>query len=711
MLNDIINKSEYYLMNSNSLQKEDILWLQELIREHNKLYYNNESPVISDKEYDELFKILKNLEKKFNIFDKNSPTQKIDVFLSKQFQKWIHITPMLSLDNTYNSEDILEFDKRIWNILKKETNSPLYFIKRDWEWEIGGEDQWYIIELKFDWLGISLTYKDWKLTRALTRWKWDEWEDVTINILQIQNIPKTIPFKIEQEIEIRWEIIMPIDEFKNLNETRKNSWEKLFANPRNAASGSLRQLDYNITKSRNLKFFAYSFPYLEKSWQFTVDNLQKKITTYFEIIQTLKSFWFSISPYFYEAKNIQEVVNEIEKITINKPNYEFETDWLVIKLNDLSKWKILGSTEHHPRHSIAYKFPAINVRTKVLDIEHSVWRTWIITPIAHLYPVNISWVIVSRATLHNYDELQKKDICIWDEVFVIRAGEVIPEIISVIKEVRTWEEKEVIIPEFCPSCETKLKKDEWKIALYCPNKKTCPAQTLGSLISFVSKNWANIEWLWDKIIELFLEKWFITDFVSIYKLEKYKNEILNLEWFKDKKVQNIFDEIQKSRTMQLQNFFVSLWIPQVWKKTWKILSNFISWRSILDTIFNLKTEELEQIKDIWPVAAHSIVYYFEEYKDLVVRLINELDIIYPEEKEKFSSMVLNWKSFCVTWSFPNISRDKIHKIIEENWWETRTSVTKNLDYLIVWSEAWNKLQKAQEFWVKIISLEEFEKMI
>ncbi|MBP8017058.1 NAD-dependent DNA ligase LigA, partial [Candidatus Gracilibacteria bacterium] len=668
--------------------------LQEIIREHNKLYYNEESPVISDKEYDELFKILKSLEEKFNISNYNSPTQKIDVLLSKQFEKGKHKTPMLSLDNTYNSEDIHEFDKRILNILKND------------------EKLSYIIELKFDGLGISLTYKNGKLIRALTRGKGDEGEDVTINIMQISNIPKKIPFTHNEEIEIRGEIIMPIYEFEKLNKSRLDLGEKLFANPRNAASGSVRQLDYNITKSRNLKFFAYNFPYLENNF------LEENILTYSEILDKLKSFGFSTSPYFFKARNIDEVIKEIEKVGTNKVNYEFETDGLVIKLDDLKKWKSLGFTEHHPRYSIAYKFPATNVRTKILDIEHSVGRTGILTPVAHLNPVNVSGVIVKRATLHNYDELQKKEIKLGDEVFIVRAGEVIPEVVSVIKEVRTGKEKEVIIPEFCPSCETRLKKDEGKVAWYCPNKKFCPAQTLGSLISFVSRSGANIEGLGDKIIELFIEKEFITDFVSIYHLKKFQNEILALEGFKDKKVSNILEEIENSRKMPLTNFLVALGIPQVGKKTAKLLANKISSKlendknsNLSEILFNLNSEELEEIKDIGPIGAHNVVYYFEEYSDLVSRLLNEINIILPEISNQTSSLPLNGKSFCVTGSFPDISRDEIHKIIEENGGETRTSVTKNLDYLVVGSEAGSKLAKAKEFNVQILSLEEFYKLI
>lgn len=734
-----------YLYTEQNLTNDDIIPLQELVRFHNELYYKNEAPIISDKEYDDLFKLLKNLEEKYNVFDSNSPTRRIDVLVSNQFNKWIHKSPMISLDNTYDSDDILDFEKRILNILKSDVRIA------------------YNIELKFDWLGVSLTYKWWKLVKALTRGNWVEWEDITINALQINSIPKEIPFKIE-EIEIRWEVVMPIKSFENLNKQRLESWEKLFANPRNAASGSLRQIDYEVTKSRNLEFFAYSFPYLEwlpspptplhdiergvdidslKSIE-NIQNLAPLSTSgeglgvrfYSEEINLLSSWWFHISPYFYQAKDINEVVREIEKLTQNKPTFDFEIDGLVLKINDLSLWKTLGTTEHHPRYAIAYKFPAVNVRTQVLDIEHSVWRTWIVTPIAHLEPVNVSWVIVRRATLHNYDELAKKDVRIGDNVFIVRAWEVIPEVISVITETRTWNELVVNPPVKCPSCETELKQDSWKVAWYCPNKKFCPAQTLGSLISFVSKNWANIEWLWDKIIELFLDKWFITDFSSIFKLARYRDEILTLDWFKEKRIQNILDEVEIARNMPLNSFFVALGIPQIGKKTAKTLLNFLTTSGKLDDIFtyrqdkefsqefrteqaslfleifdNLSSVELETIKDIWPVGAHSIVYYFEEYRELVSDLLSEINFTLPNKILVNTDSKIAGKSFCVTGSFSNISRDEIHKIVEDNWGETRTSVSSNLDYLIAWESAWSKLKKAQDLWVQILSLDEFISMV
>jgi DNA ligase (NAD+) len=466
MPKSLLENSHYFLQNIQTLTQDDIVSLQECIREHNVLYYNSESPVISDEEYDRLFHVLKELETKFGIVDATSPTQSIAVLVGNQFQKGTHKYRMLSLDNTYDEADILDFDKRIKNILKNDSDIE------------------YCIEVKFDGLGIALTYENGKLVRALTRGNGIEGEDVTINAMQIVSIPKHITLK--ENIEIRGEVVMPITAFQELNIRRQNAGEKLFANPRNAASGSLRQLDWEVTKSRNLEFYAYSFPDLEEKiakysppYQggarggFGGDILPplpasplageeeslKLVLTYADYTNLLKKLGFQTSAYFFIAKNERELAEEIHRLTEHRPVFPYEIDGLVLKMNNLNRWQDLGMTEHHPRYAIAYKFPAQYVRTKLRDIEHSTGRTGIVTPVAILEPVNVTGVTVSRATLHNYDELRAKDIMIGDNVFIVRAGEVIPEVVSVIIEARDGSQKIVEIPAHCPSCQTPLTQD------------------------------------------------------------------------------------------------------------------------------------------------------------------------------------------------------------------------------------------------------------
>ena len=345
---------------------------------------------------------------------------------------------------------------------------------------------------------------------------------------------------------------MPHAAFHRVNDERMLAGEKLFANPRNAASGSLRQLDYRITANRGLQFFAYSVPRFEDETDFQmtspgltssgpnadamsplknpiVSSENLAIRTYRDYMNRLKTWGFFTSPYFFHAHSLEELQKEIARCTEKRPEFPFDIDGLVIKLDNISLWRKLGTTEHHPRFAIAYKFPQIHVRTKLLDVEHSVGRSGIVTPVAHLVAVNVTGVTVRRATLHNYDELEAKDVRIGDFVFLVRAGEVIPEIIASIPELRTGTERMVARPTVCPSCGGALTQDPGKVAIYCPNRATCPAQTHGALVTYVGKHAANIDGFGEKGIALFLEKNFLSDFPSFYHLLEHREEILNLE--------------------------------------------------------------------------------------------------------------------------------------------------------------------------------------
>ncbi|OIO75966.1 DNA ligase (NAD(+)) LigA [Candidatus Gracilibacteria bacterium CG1_02_38_174] len=691
------------------MSESDIVSLQEILREHNRLYYTEQSPIISDSEYDRLFQTLKNLEEQYGIWDIKSPTKRIDVLVSSQFQKGLHTWPMISLDNTYDENDIADFEGRIRNILRQKNL------------EIGNNDGIpyfplsYAMELKFDGLGLSLTYRDGELVRALTRGNGVEGEDVTINALQIKSIPRSIPFT-SREVEIRGEVVLPISEFTRINRERMETGEKVFSNPRNAASGSLRQLDYTITASRKLAFYAYSFPYAETE----EGRKDLNITTYRDYLSLLESFGFTKTPYIYSARNLEELQSEIHRLTLSRPVFDFEIDGLVIKLNSLSLWYMLGTTEHHPRYAIAYKFPAIHVRTKLLAIVHSVGRTGVITPVAILEPVNVGGVTVSRATLHNYDELAKKGVMEGDQVFIVRAGEVIPEVIGPIVEVRDGTEKSIIPPTACPSCGTPLVRDAGKVALYCPARATCPMQTSGALKSFAGKHGANILTLGDKIIYIFIEQGFLTDFISLYHLGEWSDKILALEGFKEKKLQNILESIETSRNMPLANFFVALGIPQVGRKTGKLLAKYVNEKImgnrelIGEVCFHLTYEELEQIHDVGPATAGSIVYYFEENREMITGLLEEVHPVissFESDNREGEELKLTGKSFCVTGSFESISRDEIHTFIEQNDGEVRTSVSPKLNYLIVGSDAGSKKAKAEELGVKILDLEELYELV
>lgn len=722
-ISQLLTVSTGLLSRLHLLKKEDIPLLREVVREHNHLYHIEEQPIISDTEYDRLFHALARLEADYNMLDQDSPTAQLAILASEQFQKVYHQYPMISLDNTYSVEDVRDFERRIDNILKD--NRPVKL--------------WYYIQPKYDWLGLAVIYKNWKFDQAITRGSGVEWEDVTIGAWEIKNIPKQIKaLKNVERMEIRGEVMMSRTIFEKVNRERLQWWEKLFANPRNAASGSLRQIDPLVTRNRELQFFPYSVPQIEQ-WYDITWNIQ----SYQDLMWLIESWGFDRQDFpesefkFYNL-DLDWVVWEIEREIKDKKEYfDFDIDGIVIKLDDMALWDNLGRTEHHPRYAIAYKFPAKQVRTRVLSIEHSVGRTGTVTPVANLEPVDVSGVIVRRATLHNYDELTKKWVREGDYVFIMRAWEVIPEIISVIVDARDGSEKVVFPPRICPVCSTELEQDFWKVAIFCPNKH-CSAKILGQLEMFVSRQALNIDGLGPRQIEDFIEQWWITDFASVFQLKKYREQILELEGYKEKSVQNLIDSLEKSRHTTLDRMLVWLGIPNVGKKTAKQLASVIArnfpvsvedgvaiqvsentengllrasqWRnqSMITTIVSITEEELLEVKDIWPETARTFVEYMIENREIVTRLFEELDIQFDQipEWNREESWIFG-KSFCVTGSFDSISRDKIHEMIENHGGEVRSSVSSKLDYLIAGENAGSKLAKAKECWVSILTLDEF----
>jgi DNA ligase (NAD+) len=672
--------------------RDDISQLRGLVEFHRHQYYELDTPLISDEEFDRLYSLLVSLEEKFDESHVSSPTQKVQNLVDNHFTKASHLHKMMSLDNTYNAEDLREFETRIRRILREE----------------GGDRSLdYIIEYKFDGLGIALRYEDGQLTRALTRGDGQVGEDITLNVMEITNIPHTIPYS--WTIEIRGEVVMPRSAFDALNQRRLEIGEKLFANPRNAASGSLRQLDPTVTRERDLLFFAYSCPDLEEIHK----HDKREEGTYLSLIEKLGSWGFQTSKkseqgeLFFEKKTGVESIIEMIHAMGKKPVCPFDIDGLVIKINDLHLWQTLGMTSHHPRYAISFKFPAEYARTRIIEIEHSVGRTGTITPVAHVEPVNIMGVTVQHATLHNYDEVAKKDLRIWDQVFIHRAGEVIPEIIAPIIEARTGAEQIIVPPTHCPICESPTYKEGEKIALLCSNP-ACPAREMQALEWFVSKHGVDIDGFWPKQIELFLELGWVTDMASIYDLRDHRDELLQIEWYKEKSVDNLLTAIEAKRTLPIDRFIGALGIPWVGKRTAKLLAPlFQNTEDILH--FHLSIEILESVKDIWPGTAGTISTYFETHKHLLERLLARVTIVFPKTIEKTSG-VLAGKTFCVTGTF-TLSRDDIHAMVEANGGEVRTAVSGNLDYLIAGENAGSKREKALSLGVKVLNWEEFQGLL
>ena len=704
---DLVSISQKLLnQETKDFSTQDLWEFSKLIQAHGELYYSKESPIISDREYDELFKKYESVKKFF--WEEIDILEKTGDFQQSSFKKVAHSRPMISLDNTYNAEELRDFDTRVKRITQEDKDLP------------------YTIEFKFDGLWVEIIYIDGIYTQAITRGNGLEWEDVTENVRQITNIPKKIDKK--WRFEVRWEVVMPISSFERLNKDALKNWEKVFANPRNAASGSLRVLDSSITKSRDLKYFAYDVSDLNlitQSWILSLPE-EKGATRpvkYSDMIYYLESLGFEISTYFPQCRWIDMVITEVEQAEKIKDTIDFEIDGLVIKVNDLDLWWEIWSTEHHPRYAISYKFPAEINTTKILSIEHSVWRTGTITPVANVEPVELSGAIIRRSTLHNYDEIEKLDIREGDRVFIKRAGEVIPKIISVVTDVRDGSERQIKIPEFCPSCNSEVLKDEDKVRYYCGNTMSCPAQNKEQLAHSVWKNGLDIDGLWERQIEIFLEQGLISNLIDIFSLKNKREKILALEGFQEKSVDKLLKSIEDSRKMDIAKFLRSIWIPWVGKKTAKIIGEYISVAShsttlswILSLFEGKETadmeEELQELSDIGPEVARSLVEFFTQREEYVVWLLEILEVQILDSSlrsEWWKLWKYAWKKMCITGSFEWYSRDRLIEILEAEGWEFVGSVSKKTDYLLAGEKAGGKLKKATELGVEVLSVDEFLK--
>lgn len=677
-----MNKEIVFELSKEYLEKEIVSFSQnemkklaDIIAFHSELYYEKQDPIISDSEYDILFKKLEALEEKFEV--QNKASQEVGSKVKRSsFEKVAHSRPMISLDNTYNEQELRDFDKRVKRILGSDETFP------------------YTIEFKFDGLGIELIYQDGILTRAITRWNGIEGEDVTQNIKQIKNIPQKI--NKSGTFEVRGEVVMPISSFERLNEEAKRNGEKVFSNPRNAASGSLRVLDIAITKKRDLKYFAYDVS----------DFSEFSDGSYAHMIHYLEELGFEISSYYPKCVGIEQVISEIEGLWNIRNEIDFEVDGLVVKVNDISLWKDIGSTEHHPRYAIAYKFPAEIVTTKLESVEHSVGRTGTITPVANLEPVNIWGAMIRRATLHNYEEVEKLWVKVGDNVFLKRAGEVIPKIISV---ALAHEAGEVIqAPKLCPSCGSEVLNDNDKVRYYCPNDYGCPAQMREKIAFAAWKQGFNIDGFGERQAELFLELGFIKKFGDIFRLKNFREDILALEGFQEKSVNNLLSGIEKVRKSDIVTFLKALGIPGVGKKTAKTLAKLID--SVEHPILSgfAMTWELEELPDIGPEVARSVVEFFKNHRELTLDLLWELEIVFPKETTPVDADS-PWagKKVCITGSFEWYKREELAEMLEARGGEFSSSVSRKTDFLLAGEKAGSKLKKAQELGVTVISLEDF----
>ena len=665
--------------------------LRNEIEYHNNLYYNEDKPLISDMEYDALMRELKQLEQEYPELLKNeengesSPTEKIGGTASEKFSKVRHRVPMLSLSNTYNISEIEDFDKRIKKIILSEN------VKNH------SKELEYILELKLDGLSISLIYENGVLVQAVTRGDGQVGEDVTENIMEIRTIPKKL--KKNVSLEVRGEIILPISSFNRINQEREDDGEDVFANPRNAASGTIRQLDKTIVAERGLDCYLY----------YLVNAENYGINTHLESIEYIEKLGFKTTKIFEKYTDFKELKKSIDKWHNDRKKLDYETDGLVIKVNNFALYETLGYTTKSPRWAIAYKFPAEQVKTKLMDVTFQVGRTGVITPVAELEAVNLSGSVVKRASLHNFDEIRRKDIKIGDNVIVEKAAEIIPQVVNVVFDDRTGQEIKIQEPTNCPVCNSELAHEEGLVALKCHNP-LCPEKVKRQIAYFVSRDAMNISGLGDKIVEKFIELGKIKTIVDIYSLEKYREELENLEKMGQKSVDNLINSIESSKNRDFSKVLYALGIPFVGKFNANLLTKTFK------NIENLKNQSIENllaVKGIGDKVAVAVNTFLNDENNW--KIITDLQniglqfVVDETNSEEIADNPIKDKNFLATGKLQKYKRNDIKDIILSKGGNYLSAVSKNLDFLIAGEKAGSKLEKAEKLGVRILTEDEFEK--
>lgn len=651
--------------------KEEIFKLVALLNKYSYDYYVEDNPQISDTEYDTLYKQLEKLEQEYPEFIlDNSPTQRVGDRVLDEFEKVIHKVPMLSLSNTFSIEDLRDFDSRISKLSSDDSIE-------------------YICELKIDGLAISINYENGKLVSAATRGDGMVGENVTENIKTIFSIPKTL--KTKKSFEVRGEVYLPKKSFELLNKEREENNEVLFANPRNAAAGSLRQLDSKITAKRRLSAFIYSVVGDENI------NSQKMALT------VAADVGLPVNPNFKLCKTIDEVVDYIMYWEEHKQDLPYEIDGIVIKVNSYSLQEEIGSTQKSPRWATAYKFPEEELATKLLDIELSVGRTGIITPVAVLNPINISGSTVSKASLHNKDIIDELDIHIGDMVVVKKAGEIIPKVVRVVEELRLANSEKYVMPNICPSCKSKTFTKEGDPFTRCLNLD-CPEQNIRKIIHFASREALNIEGLGDKVVATLYEKGIIKHTIDLFSLDR--NKLVELERMGDKSVDNLLNAIENSKQSSLDKVIFALGILNVGKKAGKILAEYYK---NLTNFSKATVDELLELPDIGLITAESIVDYLSNDNNL--RFINELIEIgmnpQYEIQNKNTDNIFSGKTIVLTGKLVELTRNEAKEYLERFGAKVTGSVTSKTDYVIAGEKAGSKLAKAEQLGIQVLSEDNF----
>ena len=661
---------------------KQINYLKSVIREHDHRYYVLDDPQISDHEYDSLLRELKNLEDSHpELITSDSPTQRVGGSPISEFDQIQHSKPMLSLGNAFGIDELEAFNKRINDTLD-------------------ANDVEFNAELKFDGLAVTILYENGIMKYAATRGDGSVGEDVTHNIKTI----KTIPLKLHGEnhpriFEVRGEVLMDKNDFKELNEYQISLGQKTFANPRNAAAGSLRQLDPKITAKRKLKFYAYSLGQVDQDLE---------LTNHTDILEYIHNAGVPISSYSQRVVGINQMQHFYEDILKKRNSLPFDIDGIVYKVNSIKNQENLGYVSRAPRWAIAYKFPAEEAETVVNDINVQVGRTGVITPVARLHPVFVSGVTVTNATLHNEDEMLRKDIRIGDSVIVRRAGDVVPEVVRVIKEKRPSTAKVFKMPQYCPICNSQVIRIDGEAAQRCTGQLKCEAQAKQAISHYVSRKAMNIEGLGAKIIDHFFEKGMIKNISDIYQLDY--DEIQKMEGFGEKSAENLKDAIELSKNTTLAKFIYALGIRNVGEATSK---DIVKKLGTLDNVMKASIDDFLEINDVGPVVAQSLHQFFQEDENkAIINNIIEFGVKWDDQAQNVTNnQKLNQQTFVITGTLENFSRDEIKELIENNGGKVSGSVSKKTSYVIIGDNPGSKADKAAELGVKIINEEQLMELL
>jgi DNA ligase (NAD+) len=655
--------------------------LRDQINDHNYKYYILDQPSIPDAEYDRLLLELKTLEEKHpEYITSDSPTQRVGAKPASYFPPAKHYLPMLSLDNAFTEEDVYAFNKRVHEKLKLSDHID------------------YCCETKLDGLAINLIYVKGILVQAATRGDGDTGEDITHNIRTINSIPLKLRGNDWPElIEIRGEVYMPKTSFIALNEEAKNRGEKIFANPRNAAAGSLRQLDPSITASRHLSIFCYGVGKYEKG---------KLPDQHSLILEQLGKWGCRISPLVKVVKEIKSCFEYYEMILKIRNQLPYEIDGVVYKINDLSLQEKMGYVSRAPRFALAHKFPAQEEMTQILNVEFQVGRTGVLTPVAKLKPVLVGGATVSNATLHNMDEIERKDIRAGDYVIIRRAGDVIPEVVSVILERRDKNTKKIRLPSHCPICHSDIEREEGFAAARCTGNLICRAQLEEGIKHFASRKAMDINGLGDKLVEQLVRENLIKTVADLYNLKA--EQIINLERMAEKSALKLIEAIQKSKATTLPRFLYALGIHDVGETTANILAKHFG---NLEELSKASEEKLQNVKDVGPVVAKHIVEFFSQEKhQLLIKRLLSAGIHWPKIETPKHQPLLG-KTFVITGTLESSSREEATELLEKLGGKVTSSVSKNTSYVVAGSSPGSKIDKAKKLNIPLLNELEFQKLI